>query len=121
MDDSNNPLVQGAGKNAEVGTPHHYGSIRSQWNISANQQFDAWVRGSAGYDRVNAPYVNLVRVPGYVTLDLRYAHKVNKDLELAITGRNLVGANRTEFVSDYIPSVPVEIVPSLLLSARWKF
>jgi iron complex outermembrane receptor protein len=121
MDDSNNPQVQGAGKNAEVGTPHHYGSIRSQWNISAKQQFDAWVRGSAGYDRVNAPYVNLVRVPGYVTLDLRYAHKVNKDLELAITGRNLVGANRTEFVSDYIPSVPVEIVPSLLLSARWKF
>jgi iron complex outermembrane receptor protein len=54
-------------------------------------------------------------------LDLRYAHKVNKDLELAITGRNLVGANRTEFVSDYIPSVPVDIAPSLLLSARWKF
>jgi iron complex outermembrane receptor protein len=121
MDDSNNPLVRGAGRNDEVGTPHHHGSIRSQWNISANQQFDAWVRGSAGYDRVNAPYVNLVRVPGYVTLDLRYAHKVNKDLELAITGRNLVGAKRTEFVSDYIPSVPVEIVPSLLLSARWKF
>ncbi|MDP3635882.1 MAG: hypothetical protein U0989_17445 [Azonexus sp.] len=41
--------------------------------------------------------------------------------ELAITGRNLIGANRTEFISDYIPSVPVEIVPSVLLSARWKF
>lgn len=121
MDDSGNPMVRGSGKNDEVGTPSHHGSLRSQWNLSSNQQFDAWVRGSAGYDRVNAPYVNLVHVPGYVTLDLRYAHKVNKDLELAITGRNLVGAKRTEFVSDYIPSVPVEIVPSLLLSARWKF
>lgn len=121
MDDSNNPMVQSVGKNSEVGTPSHHGSLRSQWNLTSTQQFDAWVRGSAGYDRVNAPYVNLVHVPGYVTLDLRYAHKVNKDLELAITGRNLVGAKRTEFVSDYIPSVPVEIVPSLLLSARWKF
>ena len=121
MDESDNPLVRGAGKNDEVGTPRHYGSLRSQWNLSANQQFDAWLRGSAGYDRINAPYTNLLRVPGYVTLDLRFAHKVNKDLELAITGRNLVGAKRTEFISDYIPSAPVEIVPSLLLSARWKF
>lgn len=121
MDDSSNPLVQGAGDNAEVSTPRHHGSLRSQWNLSANQQFDAWLRGSAGFDRLNAPFTNLVRVPGYVTLDLRYAHKLNKDLELAITGRNLIGAHRTEFVSDYIPSVPLEIAPSLLLSARWKF
>ena len=121
MDDSSNPLVQGAGDNNEAGTPRHHGSLRSQWNLSANQQFDAWVRGSAGFDRLNAPYTNLVRVPGYVTLDLRYAHKLNKDLELAVTGRNLIGAHRTEFVSDYIPSVPLEIAPSLLLSARWKF
>jgi iron complex outermembrane receptor protein len=121
MDDSNNPIVQGSGDNDKVGTPHHHGSLRSQWNLSANQQFDAWVRGSAGFDRVNAPYTNLVHVPGYVTLDLRFAHKLNKDLELAITGRNLVGARRVEFVSDYIPSVPIEISPSVLLSARWKF
>lgn len=121
MDDSSNPLVQGGGNNQEVGTPRHHGSLRSQWNLSANQQFDAWVRGSAGFDRVNAPYTNLLHVPGYVTLDLRFAHKLNKDLELAVSGRNLVGARRTEYVSDYIPSVPLEIAPSLLLSARWKF
>lgn len=62
-----------------------------------------------------------MRVPGYVTLDLRYAHKVNNDLELAITGRNLVGQKRTEFISDYLPSIPIEISPSLLFSARLKF
>ena len=121
MDDSSNLQIDSAGKVNERGTPRHYGSLRSQWNITSNQQFDAWIRGSAGYDRINAPYVNLVRVPGYVTLDLRYAHKLNKDLEVALTGRNLIGQRRTEFVSDYLPSVPVEITPSLLLSARWKF
>lgn len=121
MDDSSNPIVQGVGKNNEAGTPRHHGSLRSQWNISDSQQLDAWVRGSAGFDRVNAPYTNLVHVPGYVTLDLRYAHKLNKDLELALIGRNLVGAKRTEYVSDYIPSVPTEIAPSFHLSARWTF
>lgn len=121
MDDSSNPISQGAGKTNELATPSHYGSLRSQWNISSNQQLDAWVRGSAGYERLNAPYPNYVHVPGYVTLDLRYAQKLNKDLELAITGRNLVGQKRTEYISDYLPSIPVEIAPSVLLSARVKF
>jgi iron complex outermembrane receptor protein len=121
MDDSSNRLVQSAGEVDEQGTPRHYGSLRSQWNVSSTQQFDAWVRGSAGFYALNAPFPNLVRVPGYVTLDLRYAHKVNNDLELAITGRNLVGQKRTEFISDYLPSIPIEISPSLLFSARLKF
>lgn len=121
MDDSSNPLVQGAGVAYEAGTPRHYGSLRSQWNIAADQQLDAWVRGSAGYQRLNAPFTDLVKIPGYVTLDLRYARQLGKDVELAVTGRNLIGGNRTEFISDYLPSVPVKIRPSLSLSARWKF
>ena len=62
-----------------------------------------------------------IHVSGYVTLDLRYAVKLNKDLELALTGRNLVGPRRIEYVTDYVPATPVIIEPSLLLSARWKF
>jgi iron complex outermembrane receptor protein len=121
MDATSNPAAQADGSQAERATPVQYGSLRSQWNVSSRQQLDAWLRGAAGYARINAPYTNTVRVPGYVTLDMRYAHKIDKSLELAVTGRNLIGARRVEFVSDYIPSVPLEIGPSLLLSARWKF
>ena len=121
MDTSANPFAEADGQDTEKGTPHHYGSLRSQWNISSDRQFDAWLRGSAGYDRADAPFPNLLRVPAYATLDLRYAHRLNKALELAIAGRNLIGPRRYEFISDYIPSVPVEIRPSLLLSARWTF
>jgi iron complex outermembrane receptor protein len=107
----------------EPGTlnPRHYGSLRSQWNISSSQQFDAWIRGSSGLYRTLTPYTTEMHVPGYVTLDLRYAFKLNKDLELALTGRNLVGPRRIEYVTDYVPATPVIIEPSLLLSARWKF
>jgi iron complex outermembrane receptor protein len=121
MDDSANPITQAQGLKEERGTARHYGSLRSQWNVSPSQQFDAWIRGSSGIDRTLSPYTTTIRVPGYVTLDLRYAYKVNKDIELALTGRNLVGPRRIEYVTDYVPATPVIIEPSLLLSARWKF
>ncbi len=101
--------------------PKHYGSLRSQWNITTNQQFDAWLRGSASLEQPNAPYLGMVKVPGYVTLDLRYAYRMNKDLELSVTGRNLIGARRFEYIGDYVPSIPVEIRPSLLLGLRLGF
>lgn len=101
--------------------PRHYGSLRSQWNVSPHQQFDAWIRGSAGFERTNALFYDLAHVPGYVTLDLRYAHKLNKDLEIAVSGRNLIGGSRNEYISDYIPSIPLEVRPSLLVSAHWAF
>jgi iron complex outermembrane receptor protein len=121
MDDSANPIAQSQGLSEERSTARHYGSLRSQWNVTANQQFDAWIRGSSGIDRTLSPYTTTIRVPGYVTLDLRYAYKLNKDIEFALTGRNLVGPRRIEYVTDYVPATPVIIEPSLLLSARWKF
>lgn len=121
MDDSASPTSQGKGQESEKGSPRRYGSLRSQWNLSSIQQLDAWLRGSTGFERINVPYTDLARVPGYVTLDLRYAQKAGKDIELAITGRNLIGGRRIEFISDYIPSIPVVIEPSVSFSIRWKF
>lgn len=121
FDRSANPTLNARAENDEKNGPRHFGALRSQWNISPIQQFDAWIRGSAGFYRANAPYTELVRVPGYMTLDLRYGRKFGKDVELALSGRNLLGPRRIEFISDYIPSPQSEVTPSLLLSVRWKF
>lgn len=121
MDNSANPIADAQGKKEERSTPRHYGSLRSQWNISSSQQFDAWIRGSSSIYRTLTPYTTEIRAPGYVTLDLRYAFKLDKDLELALSARNLIGPRRIEYVTDYVPATPVIIEPSLLLSARWKF
>ena len=102
-------------------TPRHYASLRSQWNIGGSQQFDAWLRGSAGYERPRAPITDTVRVPGYVTLDLRYAYRLSSQVEVSLVGRNLIGGRRVEFVADYVPSIPVEIRPSVMLGARLEF
>jgi len=121
MDEAADAAVQADGKHTEQSTPHHHGSLRSQWNIAPDRQFDAWLRASGGYQRLNAPYTDMVKVPGYLTLDLRYAHKLGKDLEVVLSGRNLIGPSRIEYVSDYVASVPVKVGPSVFLSTRWKF
>lgn len=129
MDRESDPVAAAAALTSERSLPSHSGSLRSQWNIDANQQFDVWLRGSAGLDRINV--INLdpttggapafIHVPGYVTLDLRYAYRINKDLELALVGRNLIARNRLEYISDFIPTAAAEVAPSWALTARWKF
>lgn len=129
MDGNSDPVARTSALTSERSLPRHHGSLRSQWNIGGNQQFDVWLRGSAGLDRLNV--VNLdpgsggaatySHVPGYVTLDLRYAYRVNKDLELALVGRNLIARHRLEYISDFIPTAATEIAPSWAVTARWKF
>jgi iron complex outermembrane receptor protein len=121
MDGADTPEAAADNAAQEKRTPKAYGGLRSQWNIAANQQFDAWLRGAAGFILPNSPFLNTVRVPGYVTLDLRYAYRINKDLELSVTGRNLIGTRRYEYIADYVPSVPIEIKPSLLVGLRLGF
>ena len=129
MDSETDPIAHAAAVTAERSSPRHYGSLRSQWNIASDRQFDVWLRGSSGIDRVKqinldpasggAPAYH--RVSGYVTLDLRYAHRVNKDLELALVGRNLIARHRLEYISDFIPTAATEVAPSWAVTARWKF
>ena len=129
MDGTTDPAMQGDALIREKGSPRHMGSLRSQWNITSSQQLDLWLRGSAGFERndmtdltpsaTGAP--SFVRVPGYVTLDLRYGVRVNKDLEIALIGRNLIGARRIEYLADLLPTVATEIRPSWAVTARLKF
>ncbi len=129
MDSSSNPSINTHAEITERSGPHQYGSFRSQWNITPNQQFDLWLRSSGGFDRQKL--IDLVpntstaptfsHVPGYVTLDLRYGYRVNKDLEFALIGRNLINTKHLEYISDFIPSAATSITPTWLLSTRWNF
>ena len=64
---------------------------------AGSRQFDAWLRASAGYQRLTcAPITDTdASVPGYLTLDLRYAHKLGKAFRSRdqLAGRNLVGGD----------------------------
>ncbi len=94
--------------------------VRSGTSIAASRSTpDCALRAVSS--RLDAPYTTTIRVPGYVTFDLRYAYRFDKSLEVALIGRNLIGARRFEYVSDYIPTVATELAPSVLLTTRWTF
>ncbi len=121
MNEYSNTAQQNMARFQEKSTPRHYGSLRSQWDIDTRQQLDLWLRTSGGFERYNAPYTTSIRVPGYATIDLRYAYRFDRNLEVALIGRNLIGARRFEYISDYISSVATELAPSLMLTTRWAF
>lgn len=122
MNRGNNMAVNEDAISIERAVARHRFSLRSQWNIDTHQQFDIWLRGSSGLDRLDAPWADrYTHVPGYLTMDVRYAYRVNKQLELAIIGRNLIGAQRAEYVSDYIPTIAHQIAPSGMVTARWTY
>ncbi len=128
-DRSSNPVANDDGKFMERAAPRHHVSLRSQWNITPSQQFDLWLRGTSSMDRLNlidtvpstSGAATFTHIPGYATVDLRYAYRVNKDLEFALIGRNLVGRHRLEYLSDYIPTAATEIAPMWLISTHWRF
>jgi iron complex outermembrane receptor protein len=72
-----------------TGDPNHYWMLRSSYDIDSHQELDVTLR-----------YVGALRdsdVPSYTTMDLRYGWKIRRDLELSITGQNLIGGTRAEF------------------------
>ena len=129
MDEGKDAIANADAQMTERAKPRESASLRSQWNMSTSQQLDLWLRAMSSYERVNitdatptsSSEPSYVRIPGYVTLDLRYAYRVNKDLEIALIGRNLIGARRVEYLSDYIPTIANEIKPSAMFTTRWKF
>ncbi|MBS1142974.1 MAG: TonB-dependent receptor [Proteobacteria bacterium] len=129
MDEGIDAVGRADATNTERANPRHTASLRSQWNVTPNQQLDVWLRAMSEIDRVNVTNTtpststspSYIRVPGYVTLDLRYGYHITKDLEVAVIGRNLASTRRFEYVSDYIPTIANEIKPSFMLTTRWKF
>lgn len=93
--------------------PRNQFSLRSAMNLNANRQFDIWVRyvsSLPGYD-----------IPAYTAVDMRYAWKVRKDLELSLVGQNLFDPRHAEFVSDNMLTRNVELQRGAYVKAKWQF
>lgn len=84
--------------------------LRSSWDGPHGHEFDATLRHVS---MLNNPYV-----PGYLAFDLRWGWHVRTNLELSITGRNLLGTSHGEYTSVTTRS---EIGPGVSLQAVMWF
>lgn len=95
--------------------PQHNLSLRSLYNLTDDIEFDAWWRY---VDRI---VVDRREVPAYTSLDLRLGWHVNKDLELSVSGQNLLDNQRPEFSDQlYIP-VASQIQRGYFARFSWQF
>jgi iron complex outermembrane recepter protein len=79
----------------ERATPRHQFSLRSLLDLRANLQLDAHLRQSS---RIELPITGGTEtIDDYVEADVRLAWSYSRELELAVTGRNLLHDNHVEF------------------------
>jgi iron complex outermembrane receptor protein len=94
-------------------TPARMVSVRVARDVTATLRWDAWLR--------HVGRVDAYAIPAYTSLDLRLAWQPDKDLELSLTGQNLLDGARAEYGSGYILSTPSAIQRGVYAKADWKF
>ncbi len=74
-------------------------------------------------DSINVAQINglIQPVESYDTIDLNATWRIANNVQLTLTGKNLLDEAHAEFVSESSDYVPVHIERSVLLRARWSF
>ena len=96
--------LRGAGND-----PHHSVTLRSTMNLGPRTEFDVSLRSVTSLPNP--------AIPSYVTMDMRLAWEVSRDVELSLTGFNLLDRGHPEFGT---PGVRSEIPRSFLVKLLWK-
>lgn len=87
--------------------PSAWWSLRSYFDIDPRHEVDVAVR------HANARTATLVPVPAYTAVDLRYAWRPSRTLEMSITGENLFDPRHAEWQNQ------AEIGRSVFLKVTW--
>lgn len=95
--------------------PSHNLSLRSLFNVTSEIELDSWLR------YVDSIYVDRRTIPAYITMDLRLGWHPHKNLEISVSGQNLLDNQHPEFSDDlYIP-VASQIQRGYLAQLSWHF
>lgn len=95
--------------------PQHTLSLRSLWNITNDVELDAWAR------YVDALYIDRQTIPDYFNLDLRLGWHPHKDVEVSVSGRNLLDNHHPEFSDILYMPVASQIQRSYFAQISWHF
>ncbi len=105
--------VPGSLANGYDATPEHQFSLRASHNVNQRLRWDAWLR--------YVGEVPLHAIPDYTSLDLRVSWQPSTDLELSLTGQNLLDSAHPELGNNFLLSTPSAIERGIVAQLRWKF
>ena len=110
LDKSSEDMIS---KSAGGESPRHQLSLRSSMDLLKDMELDLWMR-----------YVDKLRsqnVDSYLTLDARIGWSLMKNLELSVTGQNLLNKHHLEYEQELYSTTPNEIERSVYGKVVWRF
>ncbi len=108
-------------KSYEGATPQHQFSVRSNYSFGQGLNLDVWARHVSQTTHYGLNALEPLVIRPYASLDARLAWQVDRQLELAVMGKNLLTNRHTEFV-DTLPYTRAYDVPrTLFITALWRF
>ena len=100
-------------RKTEKKLPRQQLSLRSQHNLGRADRLDFWFKYKTRNEDLG--------IPARGNLDIRYAWKASRELELSLVGQNLLHRRTLEYLPDSLPSATVETGRSAHLRAEYRF
>ncbi len=108
-------------KNIEGASPENLVTLQSSMNLNDSWEFDTWLYY---VDEIKTPSssagINGLSIDDYVSLNARLSWQAVPDLELSITGNNLLDEKNIESVGEFFSS-PTEMKRSVYIQLHWQF
>ena len=97
---------------AEEGrTPEHQLSLHGAFDLSERSEFDAWL--------YYADHLPATGVPSFISLDLRFAHRLSRQLSVELVGRNLLDPHHIEVSADPLGTSPEQVDREFFVKLIW--
>ncbi len=108
-----NAQSDASARKTEKKLPRQQLSVRSQHNLGSGDHLDFWFKYKTRNEDLG--------IPARGNLDVRYAWKARRDLEISLIAQNLLHRRTLEFLPDSLPSATVETGRSAHLRAEYRF
>ncbi|ANE54823.1 TonB-dependent siderophore receptor [Methylomonas sp. DH-1] len=102
----------------EAISPQHKLSLRAALNPVSDVTLDAWLRyvdNASAFTLAGPAYIR-----SYTTLDLRLGWKLNRAVELALVGQNLLDNRHLEYIQESF-TLPTEVQRGVYGKITWEF
>jgi len=107
------PTAAAAAAQAAGQSPENTLSLRTDFSLTSTTDFSVWIR-----------YVDDLPdlgITDYWSTDINLNWRATRQLNLALTGKNLLDSSHAEFVSELGDLIPVEIERTVGAQLRWTF
>ncbi len=99
----------------EKSTPQHQASLRTNFNVTHDIDFDFWWRYTG------STVANKRPINDYFNTDMRVAWRPMKGLELSVIGQNLIQTQHLEYQGDFLQPQATYVSRGVYAKFNWQF